>query len=51
MVVFAFMLVLGLILQLIGIGQISVYKKNMKLTKLTKTAKFAGERQEVQLWE
>lgn len=47
MVVFAFMLVLGLILLLIGIGQISVYKKNMKLTKLTKTAKFAGERQEV----
>lgn len=47
MVVFVCLLVLGLVLLLIGISQISVYKKNMKLTKLTKTAKFAGERQEV----
>lgn len=47
MVVFAVLLVLGLVLLLIGISQISVYKKNMKLTKLNQTAKFAGERQEV----
>ena len=47
MVVFVALLVLGLVLLLIGISQISVYKKNMKLTKLNQTAKFAGERQEV----
>ena len=47
MVVFVALLVLGLVLLLIGISQISVYKKNMKLTKLNQTARFAGERQEV----
>ena len=47
MVVFVALLVLGLVLLLIGISQISVYKKNMKLTKLNQTARFSGERQEV----
>lgn len=44
--VFVAILVLGLIFYLIGISLISVYKKNMKLTKLVKTAKFVGERQD-----
>lgn len=44
--VFVFLYVLALIFYLIGISCISVCRKNMKLTKLVKTAKFVGERQD-----
>ncbi len=44
--VFAFLYVFALILYLIGISCICVCRKNMKLTKMVKTAKFVGERQD-----
>ncbi len=44
--VFVALFVVGVIFYLIGISLISVYKKNMKLTRLKQTAKFVGERQD-----
>lgn len=44
--VFAFLYVFALILYLIGISCICVCRKNMKLTKMVKTAKYVGERQD-----